>query len=506
MFFNRFYAVISCTIAFLLLAQARVAAQTVPPNLKNLDIKQICAGTNARYLLARSIIDNYKISSKMLDWNDNGVIEPRRMASELMCAGKLTTAQELKCFGARPETGAAGVPELSPDNLVQNQLVQDVNALFRTLQDAKGDIKLGDDKASISFRKVRQVSELDARRQPLLGLDGGFSTAAQVFSEAPTYYDIQCHVAPQKPAQPVAAGGNGRPANGARQGAGIGSPIAPTPSTIPLETVADRFRLRGKADDLWIGRDAEGFAGLSGASFAVSNDQIARKSNFDAHLVLGYALPAWQSGGVVLDSIPYIKYDRSYIDGVKPTGSNNVNNIAAGLQQRLTFPITESFYNAVIFQPQFVNSLRTGAQVLSLRLTYEPEPLVPYLGFIAETPIPGLWATAYARGVTNYYEVVHSANDGTLSSSKSFWHVGAQLGGVLMFKDGTLSGLSFPIDYTYFYGVSGPYKSVELLQIAANYTLPKTKYVTIGLSYTSGRNLDTFELQKVYKASLGLKY
>jgi hypothetical protein len=39
-----------------------------------------------------------------------------------------------------------------------------------------------------------------------------------------------------------------------------------------------------------------------------------------------------------------------------------------------------------------------------------------------------------------------------------------------------------------------------------NYTLPKTKYVTVGLSYTSGRNLDTFELQKVYKASLGLKY
>ena len=75
-----------------------------------------------------------------------------------------------------------------------------------------------------------------------------------------------------------------------------------------------------------------------------------------------------------------------------------------------------------------------------------------------------------------------------------------------MFKDGMLDGLSFPIDYTYLYGVSGPYKSVELLQVAANYTLPKTKYVTIGLSYTSGRNLDTFELQKIYKATLGLKY
>lgn len=33
-----------------------------------------------------------------------------------------------------------------------------------------------------------------------------------------------------------------------------------------------------------------------------------------------------------------------------------------------------------------------------------------------------------------------------------------------------------------------------------------TKYVTVGLSYTDGRNLDTFEKQQVYKLSLGVKY
>jgi len=101
---------------------------------------------------------------------------------------------------------------------------------------------------------------------------------------------------------------------------------------------------------------------------------------------------------------------------------------------------------------------------------------------------------------------IRPANDGSLTPRMNFWQAGGQIGGVLIFKDGALDGLNFPIDYTYLQGISGPFKSVELLQVAANYTIPKTKYVTIGLSYTSGRNLDTFERQKIYKATLGLKY
>src|SRR5260370_29027560 len=153
-------------------------------------------------MLGRSIVDNYKLSSKMLDWNDNGVIEPRRLVTEIMCAGKLTSAQEAKCYGTKPQPGPAG-PSPSQDNLAQTQMVQDVNTLFRAMRDAKGDIKLGDDKASIAFKKTRSVSALDVRRQPLLGAVYGFSTAAEAFSEAPTFYDISCHIAPDKPTKPV---------------------------------------------------------------------------------------------------------------------------------------------------------------------------------------------------------------------------------------------------------------------------------------------------------------
>jgi hypothetical protein len=83
-----------------------------------------------------------------------------------------------------------------------------------------------------------------------------------------------------------------------------------------------------------------------------------------------------------------------------------------------------------------------------------------------------------------------------------------EIGGGLFVNDDSspLKGLSIPVSYTSLYGFSGPYKSVELFQGAINYTFPKTKYVTVGLSYMSDRNLETFEAQKVYKASLGLKY
>jgi len=67
-------------------------------------------------------------------------------------------------------------------------------------------------------------------------------------------------------------------------------------------------------------------------------------------------------------------------------------------------------------------------------------------------------------------------------------------------------GISLPISYTYYYGFVGEYRAVPHFEVGINYNLPKTKYVTIGLSHTSGRDLDTFEKVRIYKFSLGLKY
>jgi hypothetical protein len=488
------------SISFLIsIASTAVQAATqtaVPPNLAKLNIQKVCAGSNPRYLLARTIVQAYKISEDLVDWMDNPNDDQRysRAVTEALCAGNLTKAQKDKCYS--PD--ATYIPPYTDDAAAQLRMVADVNTLFEGLQKAGGDdFELKDKKSILHFHRARTITALDVEREPRLG-DAHASLPSQIFAESHPFFELTCK------AQPVVAmpGGGG---NSAPPGSGSGK----APQQASAETILDRFRLRAKSEDLWFGRDDSNFSGLSGASFATVNDLAAGKNTFDVHFALGYALPAWQNGAAVLDSIPYIQYDRSYVDGSNaPANSSNINNIGVGLQERFTFPVFEGFYSAVIFQPKYVVSLRSGAQLASIHLAYEPEPLVPYLGFLAETPIAGWWASAYARGVLNYYEVVHSSNDGVLNSGQNFFRGGIQVGGVLSVKDtqSPFVGLSFPLDYTYFRGVSGPYKSLELLQVGINYTLPKTKYVTVGVSYTTGRNLDTFEQQKVYKASLGLKY
>ena len=229
------------------------------------------------------------------------------------------------------------------------------------------------------------------------------------------------------------------------------------------------------------------------------------------NLVLGYAAPSVQlgAGDTVLSSIPFFQYNRDYVDGAKaPPNSSNVNNAIAGIQENLTFPITETFYGNLVFQPQYIWNLRSGAQIAKIHLAFQPEPLLPYWGFAAPTGFAGFSATAYVRGVFNYGDITRTTSDATLALTNNFAQAGVQLGGSLFNTDETsiFNGLSFPIQYTNLYGFSGQYREIHLFSAAVNYTLPKTKYVSIGLSYLDGRNLDTFENQKVYKASLGVKY
>ena len=248
---------------------------------------------------------------------------------------------------------------------------------------------------------------------------------------------------------------------------------------------------------------------MSAASLSTVNDVIAKRNTFDVHLTVGYAMDPVQWGAVVLESIPFLKYDRDYVSGDKaPPNANNVNNIGFGAQERLTLPLAKDLYATLTAQPQYIVSLRTNAEVMQLHLTYEVEPLMPVLGFAAPIWDSGPWAKVYARAVVNSYQVVRSAYDKSLTAGNSFMLGGIQIGGSVFVKDenSKLNGLSFPLDYTTLYGFSDPYKAIELLQVGVNYAVPKTKYVTVGLSYTKGNNLDTFEQQKVYKASLGVKY
>ena len=115
---------------------------------------------------------------------------------------------------------------------------------------------------------------------------------------------------------------------------------------------------------------------------------------------------------------------------------------------------------------------------------------------------------AYARGALNVGDVTRPTTDPTLALTNNFTQAGAQGGIAITDTDPNsfFNGVSIPIDYTNLYGFTGQYKSVSQFSAAINYTFPKTKYITIGVSYVDGRDLNTFEMQKLYKVTLGVKY
>jgi hypothetical protein len=79
--------------------EVQAAAQTsaVPPTLKTLNIQKICARTNPRYLLARTIVQAYKISEDLIDWTD---IQSTEVSNEAHC--HLSPGQHVETRNEQP--------------------------------------------------------------------------------------------------------------------------------------------------------------------------------------------------------------------------------------------------------------------------------------------------------------------------------------------------------------------------------------------------------------------
>ena len=505
-------ACIAVALVWVSVSAASAASGQPPqsPELKAVDGRQICPVPSApvsKYLLARTIIDAYKVPSGFVDWNDTGTTgqaDYTRAVTQHLCkdigTGDQNPSHAAKCQvlgdDGKPKL-SFGQPQPTADADNQARMVTQVEDLIEASAGKSHGFPLTIGKLKLLVEWHRDATALDANQQPSLLDNGDPSLAAQVFSD--NQYTITC-----APKSDQSASSPPAPPAGSDR-----SPGGPAAAKTLLSS--DRIRIRSKADDLWVSRDLDAFTSLQSATFGVVTDAVASKNTFDAHVAVGYALPSWQvgSGATYLDSIPYFQYDRSYVDGGgAPKNPTDVNNIAVGSQERLVFRVADDFYSSITAQPVYIHSLRSDTDIAKLHLVYDPIPLVPL--FAAPLPLgsSGFSATAYARSVLNISHVTHSGTDLTLANSTNFVQGGVQVGGALFDKDESsmLNGISIPIDYTYLRGFSGAFTSVRQFTAAINYTLPKTKYVTVGISYSNGRNLDTFEAQQVYKVSLGLKY
>jgi hypothetical protein len=488
--------------------------------LQDLDLKSLCPApstgtTVSKYLLARALMSLYQVPIDLVDWNDSGVTYDDYAASVTVyqCAPEtfknLTKTQQDKCKATQS------------DNQL-NAVLNFADELQKAAGSSDGDFDVKLKKGLLHFHRIRSLSPIDQKRQPIFAL-GSASLAAQVLSRDPEFFQVTCagNVAPPSlpgstapgnvpaPTRPVLPTPSGSPPATAPIATQPSPPGASWPPSGTTESFLDHWRIRVKPEDLAVGRDTDDFKGLAPASLALANDQIAKKDTFDIHTVLGYALPSLQlEGGTVLTPIPFIRYDRDYVATAKPPANSNVNNVSVGIQGDLLFPMLPTVYSELIFQPQYVQGLDAGFQIVKFHTSLQPEPLMPALGYPLDLGVLDLKATAYVRGVLNIGSVLASGGSRAFLTTNNFMLAGPQLGASFFDDlDGSLlNGVSIPIDYTYLHSFSGGLGGIRLLDIAANYALPKTKYVSIGFSYTNGKNLDSYQIQNIYKLTLGIKY
>jgi hypothetical protein len=471
-------------------------------SFKDLDANQFCSadkGPASKYLLARALLDQFQVPASIIDWNNTGINSEgyERAVSKIYCdRSPDANAHADICYTDSDNSNQHGQKPPTKGATNQRTLVQVFDSIIGDAAAKSSTFTIQAKGWKLQFKKTHDATLIEQRKSVLRDSDGTLSPAGQVFSEDPSFYDITClkNKLATKPSNPPVGSDQGAPVANAND------------AKMAQEIIFSHFRLRGTASDLTIPQGSDAFKGASSASLAASNDGIAQKNTFDVHIAAGYVLPIIQDNGLTFNSVPYLKYDRDYVAGANTSkSSSNVNNIGAGLLEQVQ--ISDGFYGSLTLRPDYTSSLRTNAKIGRTDLVLQPEPLWPYLGYAAPTGIPGISATAFANAIFRVGDVFEKSNDATLAMTDTFTQGGGQVG-TTFFADpsSSLNGFSIPINYTYLYGFSGQYSAIPNFQAGINYAFPPDKTINVGLSVVSGRDLDTFEKQRLYKLSFGVKY
>jgi hypothetical protein len=321
--------------------------------------------------------------------------------------------------------------------------------------------------------------------------------AEELFSPSGEYFELTC-VAKDKTIPPAT------PSRPSDQPA----PPSAEDAKIAQKLITNRLRLRGGPDDLTASREnADDFKSASSATLSINNDNYSHKNTFDGRFAIGYAFPSPAIGNADLLTIPYVKLERNYTSGTgAPKSASNVENVGFGIQENILFPVN-GIYGNLSVRPDYTYSLRNDAKVGKIQLAYEPYPSWKIFGQPGPIGSTGLIGYVTARAIINVGRVLDSGNDDTLADTNTFSQGGGEISALISVDDdggSPFKGFSIPVTYTYLYGFAGQYKAVPHFAVGLSYSL--AKYVSLGLSHTWGRNLDTFEKQSLYKLTLGVKY
>lgn len=298
-----------------------------------------------------------------------------------------------------------------------------------------------------------------------------------------------------------------------------GQPPKPIPVKVDrLSEVPERILLRGKEKDLKLPRKA--IAKSDFAKVAYTHDELTGGATATIDGVLGYRLWEWpgpdckerahQEDPACADwmgyLIPFVKYK-----AIGETKSTDTNQATFGVQAALTVVNVGTYVHALSYalDGAYLVDYVHASERITTKLIIEPT-----LRLADGTPITGIplkisdellvrpALALVARG--DYVE--DPGTDAMLKKASSYTALGADAG--LTFYPqigGVLGRTSLEVTYQH-RTITGKLPNVNRFTASLNYLPADSDYLSVGIEYVNGRDVDTFKDEERVLTTLGVRY
>ncbi|TDR46784.1 hypothetical protein DFR29_103320 [Tahibacter aquaticus] len=296
------------------------------------------------------------------------------------------------------------------------------------------------------------------------------------------------------------------------------------PETPPPPAVVDKtergsglgalsFRVRGKADDLYIDRNrqpqgADAFSPVEKATLSLTQDDGKGKRTRVVSGVVGVAIPVGDRPLVPLkgwsgrmELVPYWGIRSNITKAEKSLPKVDKNEREVGIAFEGTAWSKSMGYWWSI-RPQELWDVSKDSRLFTTSLMWKP--LLPQR---INAPINPGGDVQYQVLLDVRFNHGNYTDRGLLKpeESRDYERLGGQVG-FSMSGGGENYPWTWTTKETWFYALSGPYRSIGQFSSVFSYTFDKAKLVGIDLSYTTGRDGITGENEKLWRAALGFRY
>ncbi len=276
---------------------------------------------------------------------------------------------------------------------------------------------------------------------------------------------------------------------------GKGGPVeAPGAVFTPPPKASGPVRVRGKANDLYIGRDQKDFQGTSQAVVSYTVDDLAGKDTATVKGAIGLAIPTdlLKGSGQRLDLVPYVETNVVIVEPhagskAKASASETLN---AGVLASLFLVSSSELGHVLNLRPDYLFDLQDDSQLLSMKLQYIPVARGLLNDFIRIVPdrddLASFKPVLDLRVAAGVYTET-GVNPIALEESRVL-RLGGQAGLVIV-SDSPYVPLSFSTSYLWLEGMLG--RDIGYFSSTLTWHLDAKKYFGLSATYSRGEREDT---------------